>query len=226
MKGEGTFYGFVPSQLDGSERVVDVQEADTLEMPARYTYLDVMSPVLDQGSDSTCVPHSISACYDYYNAVKHPETNGGQFVNADFAIYQIYDSRTNKGPGMTYKEALGYCKSTGVTGKDAYDRKDFAKCSRISDFALVKNELSLKYSILANGPCPIATMVRDPNSKEFWKGRGLYGGHATCLIGYDDARKAFLLRNSWGVQWGDGGYTWFPYSDINGYLIEAWTVIM
>jgi len=42
---------------------------------------------------------------------------------------------------------------------------------------------------------------------------GVYvGGHALCLVGYSDARKAFRIQNSWGSTWGDQGRAWLPYA--------------
>ena len=43
------------------------------------------------------------------------------------------------------------------------------------------------------------------------------GGHAVVLAGYDDARQAFLVANSWGEAWGQGGYFWMPY----GYVCDS-----
>ena len=40
------------------------------------------------------------------------------------------------------------------------------------------------------------------------------GGHAMLVVGYDDARQAFLVRNSWGTSWGQQGYCWIPYDYI------------
>lgn len=40
------------------------------------------------------------------------------------------------------------------------------------------------------------------------------GGHCMLIVGYDDARKAFIVRNSWGAQWGNGGYCDIPYSEM------------
>jgi hypothetical protein len=37
------------------------------------------------------------------------------------------------------------------------------------------------------------------------------GGHNMTAVGYDDARQAFRLQNSWGRKWGDGGYAWLSY---------------
>lgn len=35
-------------------------------------------------------------------------------------------------------------------------------------------------------------------------------GHVVLLVGYDPEKKLFLFRNSWGSQWGDGGYGTLP----------------
>jgi C1A family cysteine protease len=35
--------------------------------------------------------------------------------------------------------------------------------------------------------------------------------HDIILIGWDDSKKAWLLRNSWGKQWGNQGYCWIAY---------------
>ncbi|MGB8453011.1 MAG: C1 family peptidase, partial [Anaerocolumna sp.] len=41
-----------------------------------------------------------------------------------------------------------------------------------------------------------------------------FGGHAMLIVGYDDARQAFKLRNSWGVDWGEDGYLWMSYASL------------
>lgn len=50
------------------------------------------------------------------------------------------------------------------------------------------------------------------------------GRHALVVAGYDDARAALLVRNSWGEGWGDRGYAWFPYSYPALFLHELWTL--
>ena len=36
--------------------------------------------------------------------------------------------------------------------------------------------------------------------------------HAMALVGYDDSKKAFRVRNSWGTTWGDNGSIWVDYT--------------
>ena len=45
----------------------------------------------------------------------------------------------------------------------------------------------------------------------------IFGGHAVCLVGYTATH--FIVRNSWGVNWGDQG---FAYAS-NAYAAEAFT---
>ncbi|UAY53697.1 peptidase C1A papain [Ferruginibacter albus] len=52
------------------------------------------------------------------------------------------------------------------------------------------------------------------------------GGHAMCVIGYDDRKYggAFQIMNSWGSEWGNNGIAWVRYSDFKNYVKEAYGV--
>ena len=52
------------------------------------------------------------------------------------------------------------------------------------------------------------------------------GGHAVLAVGYDEAKKRFILRNSWGRKWGTRGYFTLPYDYLmNHHLSEDfWTI--
>ena len=54
----------------------------------------------------------------------------------------------------------------------------------------------------------------------------LLGGHAVMAVGYDDRKKAVLVRNSWGQNWGIRGYFWMPYKLISDpeFAHDFWTV--
>jgi hypothetical protein len=51
-----------------------------------------------------------------------------------------------------------------------------------------------------------------------------FGGHAQCVVGYDDAKYggAFLIMNSWGPQWGNNGFAWVRYRDFSYFVREAY----
>ncbi len=46
-------------------------------------------------------------------------------------------------------------------------------------------------------------------------GSGL-GGHAVSLIGFDDVKRAWIIRNSWGPDWGMSGFGYVSYDDVSG----------
>ena len=52
------------------------------------------------------------------------------------------------------------------------------------------------------------------------------GGHAVLIAGYDDATSRFLVRNSWGENWGNNGYFTMPYAYVtnNQYCDDFWIV--
>lgn len=53
----------------------------------------------------------------------------------------------------------------------------------------------------------------------------LDGYHEVLVIGYDDETQRFLVQNSWGPDWGDGGFFGIPYNKINTEAIgELWIV--
>lgn len=97
--------------------------------------------------------------------------------------------------------------------------------------APVKKSLSEGKPVLIGMPCP--NSFKDAWGKELWetefseKPENTKGGHAMCVIGYDDNKYggAFEFQNSWGTEWGNGGYIWVRYEDFAAWVGEAYEVI-
>lgn len=56
----------------------------------------------------------------------------------------------------------------------------------------------------------------------------LLGGHAVMAVGYDQAKRWFIVRNSWGTRWGDKGYFYMPFDYLLNDDLSAdfWRVLM
>lgn len=52
------------------------------------------------------------------------------------------------------------------------------------------------------------------------------GGHAVSLIGYRTliTGRQFLIQNSWGKSWGEGGYVWITEQELRRHLHDAFVL--
>jgi Papain family cysteine protease/Domain of unknown function (DUF4384) len=64
--------------------------------------------------------------------------------------------------------------------------------------------------------------------KDVWDGNttDFRGGHALCIIGYDDSFQggAIEIMNSWGKDWGKEGFGWIKYTDLQSILKYAYEI--
>ncbi len=98
---------------------------------------------------------------------------------------------------------------------------------KISDFENIYDITERKSYISNVGPLVAGITVYD----EFraFRGNGIYspssiatkvGGHCVLIIGYSEIEKYWLIKNSWGNEWGDNGFCRIAYGacdiDIDG----------
>lgn len=102
--------------------------------------------------------------------------------------------------------------------------------------------LAMKQQLAQGSPVVIGMMVggsfmQGMEGKDLWspvqsdyRQQG-FGGHAMCVIGYDDYKVkneknggAFQIMNSWGPEWGKDGIAWVRYTDFDVFAKEAYAV--
>ncbi|HDS08037.1 MAG TPA: peptidase C1 [Bacteroides sp.] len=95
--------------------------------------------------------------------------------------------------------------------------------------------LAIKQNLAQGAPVVVGMMVggsfmSDMNGRELWQPTRSdynmmgFGGHAMCVIGYDDYYQggAFQIMNSWGEEWGSDGIGWVRYNDFDYFAREAY----
>jgi hypothetical protein len=84
----------------------------------------------------------------------------------------------------------------------------------------------LKTALIEHGPL-VAPIISDPclnnyrggvfNEKDSGK-----VNHVVLLVGWDDAKQAWLVKNSWGEDWGEKGFAWIKYGSNDFGMFAAW----
>ena len=104
-------------------------------------------------------------------------------------------------------------------------------------FYAIKQELKqLKAALIQGYPIVFGFVVYSNFETDKVKSTGIMemptegdiivGGHAVAVVGFDDKKKYFIVRNSWGTEWGDEGYFYMPYEFILNprYASDFWCI--
>ncbi len=111
--------------------------------------------------------------------------------------------------------------------------------TRLTDDAGVSalNYRAIKEHLAKDAPVVIGMMVggsfmQDMMGQKVWHPteddytQQGFGGHAMCVIGYDDRVEggAFQIMNSWGPEWGQNGIGYVRYGDFRKFVREAYGI--
>jgi len=84
----------------------------------------------------------------------------------------------------------------------------------------------IKQALCDHGPLAVAMMATPlfiGYTGGVYNEAGVTGiNHAVTIIGWDDTKSAWLVKNSWGTGWGMSGYFWIHYGSNNIGYAAAW----
>lgn len=206
-----------------------------------------VTPVLDQANCGSCVAFaSIGTLETQYRIA-----SGFPNFNVKFSPQYLFSCGGGACDwGWQPEEAASFMQSTGVpdeaclpytSGATGQDVACSAACNNSAE-RNVKIESYLTPSrgmtdlgsvkqALQHGPL-VTTLNVYADFMAY--GGGVYkhvtgkvlGGHAVSIVGYDDNKQAFIIRNSWGEGWGEKGFGYVSYEDTSGVGDETWSFTM
>ena len=220
-------FNVVPSAFDVHDIILT---SESKEIPEVYYIPDkLLGGVKDQGAEGACSAYVAAS-------IKENQERLQIGYKAKFSPDFVYSMRSMKPrPGMTPRETFEIRKNYGILparywkikyAKDGIPPTALGIASnfKIKDYGRVETIKAMKENLITNGVSYMALPVYSYN-EEFWKqnvGDVPKGGHAIAVIGYN--KEGFILRNSWGLSWGDKGHTVFPFDDWD-IAWEAWFII-
>ncbi|MEJ8844798.1 Ig-like domain-containing protein [Lacibacter sp. H375] len=207
-----------------------------IEPPSNSGVRLTMPPVGNQGSEGSCVAFAVGyaarSAEQYYRSGASSYSNATNVFSPEFLYNQIkFNSDCNSGTAM--QTALDFIKLNGIPTFQTMPYSSSNGCSVLPTTSQITEALNYKigtYSKLYSADKaaikamisqnhPVIINVIADNSfisakaGFIWKTYSGSGSLPHCIVicGYDDAKNAYLIMNSWGTGWGDAGYSWIDY---------------
>jgi len=206
-------------------------------LPIVLDYRADLLPVRNQKNQGSCFAMSV-ACMKEYQEKQDYGLN--EYLSPQF-FYNIrdnlYDNNKNNDEGMYGRNVMKLLMKYGICSENIYSYgriqyKDKipescfkeAENHKIKGYGRVLSIEALKYSLKYNGLCLIVFPIYNYGPEMWIKNENdkFLGGHAMTIVGY--LEKCFIIRNSWGADWGDNGYSYYFFSDWGAHW-EIWTTI-
>jgi C1A family cysteine protease len=193
-------------------------------------------PVFDQGNLGSCTANAIAGGFSY--ALK--KECGKDLVPSRLFIYYnerameetiASDSGAMIRDGVKSLVQLGVCpeKKWGYSdGPTKFKRKPTASCytealnHQLVQYQRVTAQTGIQQALAAGFPVVAGfTVYESFESDDAAKtgviptpspGEQVMGGHAILIVGFDKVKRQWIVRNSWGADWGDKGYCYIPFA--------------
>ncbi|MDR3287368.1 MAG: C1 family peptidase, partial [Prevotellaceae bacterium] len=213
----------------------ETYEPKNQQLPQEIDLREKFTAIKNQGEIGSCTAFSSVGVYEYLAKRKERILN----LSESFVYYyaRTYQNNQNEDTGSSIHDAIIAMTEYGVCERSDWDyttenihqepsqiAKDNAKNNTVTKALNVKHSINDFKSAISEGYPVCFSMkifksfgeshkgfITKPNAAEL---QSTSGYHAMVMCGYSDTNKVFIVRNSWGENFGDKGYCYIPYSYI------------
>jgi hypothetical protein len=243
-------YGWIPDLPDARDFLYSAPPVHAGQpLPPSVDLRSKCPPIYDQGQLGSCTGNGIAGAIEF-DQIKQGNV---EFTPSRLFIYyneRAIEGTVNQDAGAQVRDGIKSVATLGAPPETdwPYDISKFAskppakaysdaKQNLVALYARVAQNLSQMQGCLADG-FPIvfgftvyesfesAAVARTgvvpmPSSSE-----SVLGGHCVVAVGYNDTQRRFIVRNSWGTDWGLKGYCTMPYEFLlnSQYANDFWTI--
>lgn len=203
-------------------------------LPAKVDLRPKCPPVYDQGQLGSCTANGIGAAIEFDQMKEHKKA----YVPSRLFIY--YNERAIEGTisqdsGAQIRDGIKSVATLGAppeklwpyniarfTEKPPRSAYVAARKELVTIYSRVAQDLTQMQGCLAEGfPFVFGVTVYNTFESAAVARRGIVpmpttadkvvGGHCMLAVGYDNRKRMFIVRNSWGKGWGLKGYCMMPF---------------
>ncbi len=227
-------YGWKRDLPDHRDFIFSTPPVLTDALPSSVDLRDKCPPVFDQGQLGSCTANGCAGLC-WFDELKegHPSVEPSR-------LFIYYATRAIEGTvshdaGASIRDAI---KSVVLNGYPPeadwpYNISEFAVKPPTQAYNDAKKEVITQYHSVPQVPAQLKAALAQGFPIEFGftvyesfesdavaktgimlmphAHESVLGGHAVVLVGYDDSKQWYIVRNSWGEGWGDKGYFYMPY---------------
>lgn len=248
-----SWYGCNPDLVDERDRLF-VPRQGISDIWAPIDLRIHCPPVMDQGSLGSCTAHGVTGVARYY-IIQHmyadPQHGIYDFPMSRLQLYwwsRFVEGNVEYDSGAQIRDAIKVLAKHGVGHEDSWPyeiswfkikppkelEEDAMQYKALAYHRVDVRASEVKSALNAGHPVVIGVSVYESFEGPEVARNGivpmpapseqLMGGHCMYVVGFKDGR--FIVRNSWGTDWGDKGDCYLLPAYLERYGADFWVIDM